>query len=148
MEGQQWYFEDFRLGQQFSIPAKTLTESHFLLFAALSGDQYPLHYDEEYCKKTRFGKRVAHGFLINMLTALGASNISQAVEEAMIAFLSQSSRFLKPAFIGDTLRPRLEVVGLVPKGDKGVVEIRSTVTNQRGELVLEGSHTYLLKSRG
>jgi len=49
------YFEDFKVGERFKIPSRTITETHYLLFSALTGDNHPIHYDEEYCKKTVFG---------------------------------------------------------------------------------------------
>ncbi len=65
----------------------------------------------------------------------------------MVAFLSQSSRFLKPVFIGDTLYPEHEVAELIPKTHNGILKLRSSLKNQRGETVLEGEHTYLIKRR-
>ena len=141
------YFEDFALGETFTIPAKTLGDGHFASFAEMTGDAHPIHYDDAYVKKTRFGKRVTHGLLVTAMTALGASPLSSLVEDSMVAFLEQSSRFLKPVFIGDTIAPELEVSELIPKTETGIVRLTSRVTNQRGELVLEGMHAYLIKKR-
>jgi acyl dehydratase len=141
------YFEDFKVGERFKIPSRTITETHYLLFSALTGDNHPIHYDEEYCKKTVFGRRVAHGLLLASLTALGASDTSFATENSVLAFAEQWSRFLKPVFIGDTLAPILEVTELIPKGKRGIMKVRCSITNQRGELVLEGGHTYFMKCR-
>ena len=144
---EQKFFEDFKLGEKFKIPSKTITDSHFMLFAALTGDSHPLHYDDEYCKETVFGRRVAHGLILVAMTAFGASSAAWLTEDSLIAFLEQGSRFLKPVFIGDTLVPELEVTELIPKKGRGIVKVRSTVTNQKGELVLDGWHLYLFKSR-
>ncbi len=143
----QRYFDDFRVGEVFRAPARTLTDAHFLFFAALTGDNHPIHYDDEYAKRTPFGRRVAHGLLLSALTALGAGELSAQVEESMIAFLAQSAAFKAPAFIGDTLRPELEVTELIPKGERGVLKLRARLVNQRGEVVLEGEHVYLLRRR-
>jgi acyl dehydratase len=51
------YFADFRLGEKFPTPAKTITDAHFLFFAGLTGDNHPIHYDDEYAKTTIFKKR-------------------------------------------------------------------------------------------
>ncbi len=59
----------------------------------------------------------------------------------------QSSRFLAPVFAGDTLYPALEVDELTPNRTTGVIGLRATVHNQRGECVLEGRHRYLLRKR-
>ena len=139
--------EDFRLGEKFSIPAKTMTDAHFLFFAGMTGDNHPIHYDDEYAKTTRFGKRVAHGLLVASMTATGASSLSPLIEGSIIAFVEQSSRFLKPVLIGDTISPELEVTELVPKSDSGLLRLTTRVKNQRGEIVLEGTHAYLIKKR-
>jgi acyl dehydratase len=141
------YFEDFRVGERFKSPSRTLTDAHFLFFAGLTGDNHPIHYDDEYGKQTRFGRRVAHGLLLTGLTALGASTLSPLMEESIVAFLEQSSRFLAPAFIGDTIYPEHEVVGLERKRSAGVVTVRVALRNQRGETVLEGQHRYLVAYR-
>lgn len=141
------YFEDFQLGEKFHIPAKTMTDAHFLSFAGITGDSHPIHYDDEYAKTTRFGKRVAHGLLVTAMTAVGASTLSPLLEGSIVAFVEQSSRFLKPVFIDDTITPELEVTELVPKTDTGLLRLITRVKNQRGEVVLEGMHAYLIKKR-
>jgi acyl dehydratase len=141
------YFEDFRVGETFHIPAKTLTDAHFLFFAGMTGDNHPIHYDDEYAKTTRFGKRVAHGLLLSAMTAVGASTLSPLLEGSIVAFVEQSTRFLHPVFIGDTITPELEVSKLVPKTDTGLLRLTTRVKNQRGEIVLEGTHAYLIKKR-
>jgi acyl dehydratase len=146
MSGQR-YFEDFRLGETFRAPSRTLTDAHFLFFSGLTGDNHPLHYDVEYAKQTRFGRPVAHGLLLASMTALGAGILAPLVEESIVAFVEQSSRFLGPAFIGDTIYPELEVRDLVPKSRTGVLTFTSRLRNQRDELILEGTHTYLIKKR-
>ena len=65
----------------------------------------------------------------------------------MVAFLEQSSRFLKPVLIGDTIQPELEVSELIPKTKVGVLRLKTRITNQRDEVVLEGTHAYLIKKR-
>jgi acyl dehydratase len=141
------YFEDFRLGEKFSIPSKTLTDAHFLFFSGMTGDNHPIHYDDEYAQATRFGKRVAHGLLVTAMGAMGASALSPLVEESMVAFIEQSSHFLKPVLIGDTIKPELEVSELIPKTDVGLLRLTIRIMNQRGEVVLKGMHAYLIKKR-
>lgn len=142
----QLFFDDFTVGDRYGSPSRTITDSHFLFFSALTYDRHPLHYDVEYAKHTRFGRPVAHGLLLASLTALGGSELAEQFEAAVIAFLEQSTRFRGPVFVGDTISPALEVAELIPKGeDRGVIKFRSTLTNQRGEIVLEGEHVYLVK---
>jgi acyl dehydratase len=68
-------------------------------------------------------------------------------EDALIGFIEQSSRFLKPVFAGDTVYPALEIDELTPSRTTGVVGFKSTMHNQRRELVLEGRQRYLLRKR-
>lgn len=69
------------------------------------------------------------------------------MEESLIGFLEQSSKFLKPVYAGDTIYPALEVIELAPGRTTGVVTLRSTVHNQRRELVLEGVQKFLIRRR-
>jgi len=143
----QLYLDDFALGDGFRSPGHTLGEAHFLFFAGLTGDNHPIHYDEDYARQTRFGARVAHGLLVMAMSALGASPLAQRLEASMIAFLEQGCRFRKPVLLGDTVHAEFEVAGLERKGDRGVLRLRVTLLNQRGEEVLEGHHVYLLRCR-
>lgn len=141
------WFEDFTIGDRFWSPSRTLTDAHFLFFAGMTGDAHPIHYDDEYARTTRFGRRLAHGLLLTSMTAVGASTLAPRVQASMVAFVEQSSRFLAPVFIGDTVRPEHEVVALERKRSAGLLTLRVTLTNQRGETVLEGHHRYLIAYR-
>ncbi len=66
-------------------------------------------------------------------------------EESLVGFIEQSSRFLKPDFAGDTVYPALEIDELTANRTTGVVGFKSTIHNQRSELVLEGRQRYLLR---
>src|SRR5260370_5667991 len=90
---------------------------------------------------------LAHGFQTLVHTAPGAGLFPYIVEESLVGFLEQSSKFLKPVYAGDTLYPALEVIELVPGRSTGVVTLRSTVFNQRKELVLEGMQKFLVRRR-
>lgn len=141
------WFDDLTVGERFYIPSRTLTEANFLAFQAASGDNHPIHYDVEYCRRQGHPGLLAHGFQVLIQTAAGAGLFPHVVGESLIAFLEQSSRFLKPVYAGDTLYPMLEIVELKPQRTTGVARLRSTVHNQRGELALEGEQVYLLRRR-
>ena len=143
----QRFYEDFAVGDRFKSPSKTLTDAHFLFFAGMTGDAHPIHYDDEYAKGTRFGRRLAHGLLLTSMTALGASTLAPLVEDSMVAFVEQRTRFVAPAFIGDTIYPEHEVVGLERRRSAGLLTLRVLLKNQRGETVLEGEHRYLIAYR-
>ncbi|MEO3470549.1 MaoC family dehydratase [Roseomonas sp. CAU 1739] len=143
---QRW-FEDFVLGERFILPSRTMTEAIFLAFQAASGDNHPVHYDVEYCRARGMPHMLAHGFQVVIQTAAGAGMFPHMVEESLKGFLEQSSRFLHPVFVGDTLYAALEVDEVTPQRTTGVVGLRSTVHNQKGALVMDGRQRYLLRRR-
>ena len=145
--GPQRFFEDFAVGETFYIPSRTVTEAHFLAFQAASGDNHPSHYDRAYCKRHGHPDLLAHGYQIVIQTAAGAGVFPFLVEDSMLGFIEQSSQFLKPVYAGDTLSPSLQVSELKPQQTTGVLTLRSTVHNQRDDLVLDGLQRYLLKRR-
>lgn len=140
-------FDELEVGERFPLSPRTLGEANFLAFQATSGDNHPIHYDVEYCRRQGHPGLLAHGFQVLAQTAAGAGLFPHVIGEALIGFLEQSSRFLKPVYAGDTLYPALEIVELKPQRTTGVVRMRSTIHNQKGELVLEGEQAYLLRRR-
>src|ERR1700719_476614 len=147
MVPQQRWFEDFSLGERFVIPSRTQTSAVFAAFQTASGDNHPVHYDVEYCRARAMPNLLAHGSQPLIHTAPGAGLFPYLVEQPLVGFLEQSSRFLKPVYAGDTIYPALEVTDLVPGRSTGVVSLRSTVFNQRRELVLEGLQKFLIRRR-
>ena len=147
MVADQRWFEDFRLGERFPLPSRTMTEAVFLAFQAVSGDRHPIHYDLAFCRARGLPGLLAHGFQTLAATAPGAGLFPFLVEESLLGFLEQSSRFLHPVVAGDTLYPALEVDELAPNRSSGVVGVHSTVHNQAGVLVLDGRQRFLLRRR-
>jgi acyl dehydratase len=124
-----------------------MTEAVFLAFQGASGDNHPIHYDVEFCKARGLPGLLAHGLQTLVQTAPGAGLFPYMTEDSLIGFIEQSSKFLKPVFAGDTLYPALEIDELTPGRTTGVVGFRSTIFNQRKDLVLEGTQRYLLRKR-
>ena len=141
------YFEDLAVGERFYIPSRTLTEANFAAFQTVSGDNHPIHYDIEYCRAQGHPSLLAHGFQVLCQTAAGAGLFPHVIGEALVGFLEQSSKFLRPAYAGDTLYPLLVITELVPQRTTGIVVIASSVHNQRDELVMAGIQKYLLRKR-
>jgi acyl dehydratase len=144
---EQRWFDDFSLGECFVLPSRTMTEAIFLAFQAASGDNHPIHYDAEFCRARGMPGMLAHGLQTLIQTAAGAGLFPYLTEDSLIGFLDQSSRFLKPVFVGDTLYAALKIDELTPNRSTGVVGLASTVHNQRGEIVLDGHQRYLLRRR-
>ena len=141
------YFEDLRLGEKYYIPSRTLAAAIFAAFQLAYADNHPIHYDIEYCRERGFPNLLAHGFQVLIQTAAGAGNFAHIMGDALVAFVEQSSQFLGPVFAGDTVYPELEIVELIPQRSTGLVRVKSTVHNQKGELVMEGTQSYVVKKR-
>jgi 3-hydroxybutyryl-CoA dehydratase len=125
-------YDEFRVGDTTTF-SKTVTEADILLFAAVSGDNYPLHMDAEYAKTTRFAQRAAHG----MLTASLLSTVNGLMlQKPGGIYVEQSVRFRRPVFIGDTLTARAEVTELITA--KRRLRVRTTIVNQHGKTVVDG----------
>ena len=141
----QRYFEDFEVGEVFVLPSRTMTDALFAAFQLASGDNHPVHYDVEYCRAHGMPHMLAHGFQVAIQTAAGAGLFPHMVEDSLKGFLEQSSRFLNPVFVGDTLYSSLTVAELLPGRTTGVLVMHSLVRNQRDEVVMDGVQKYLLR---
>jgi acyl dehydratase len=138
-------FSALRIGEVFRSPSRTIDAANFAAFQAVSLDNHPIHYDVEYCKRLGYPAPLAHGLQVLAFTAAGAGLFPHVIGESLIGFIDVSARFLKGVFPGDTLYPALEIVELTPQKTTGIVGMRATVHNQKGELVLDGVHRYLLR---
>jgi len=146
-EDEALYFEDLETGRQFPIPSRTMTDALFAAFQLASGDNHPIHYDVEYCRAQGHKHMLAHGFQVLIQTAAGAGRFPFMLSASMIGFIDQSSRFLKPVHVGDTLYCMLTISALKEQRTTGVVTVASCVHNQDQELVMEGEQTYLVRKR-
>ncbi len=111
------------------------------LYAEITGDRNPLHFDPEFAAGTRFRRLVAQGGITaGMLNAVVAMDLPGPGT----VFMSQSLRYLAPTYLGDTLTAEVEVLSVKP--DKPVCQLRATITNQDGSVVLEGEcWTYTMR---
>lgn len=111
----------------------TLTSKHVATFAELTGDYNPLHFDEAFVAKTRFGRLVVQG---GLTTGLLHALVAMDMPGPGTVFLSQNWKFTAPVYIGDTITARAEVLSVHPS--KPVTQLAIRVTRQTGEVVLEG----------
>ena len=147
MQKKAW--EDFNVGEKFITPSVTVTETHIVNFGCLTGDWYPLHFNEEYAKKTIFKGRIVHGPLTFSL-AIGLMFQSGIFGDSIAASLGiDKMRALKPVKAGDTIRVEAEVIGKkeTSKPERGVVLMVYNVKNQRDETVFTFEYTILMHRR-
>jgi len=110
-----------------------LTADHVKKFAELSGDYNPLHFDEAFVSKTKFGRLVVQG---GLTTGLLHALVAMDLPGPGTVFLSQNWKFTAPVYIGDTITAEAEVLSVHPT--KPVTQLHVRVTRQTGETVLDG----------
>ncbi|MBT6093618.1 MAG: MaoC family dehydratase [Rhodospirillaceae bacterium] len=141
------FFDDLSLGQKFPIPSRTMTDALFAAFQLASGDNHPIHYDVEYCKAHGHPGLLAHAMQVMIQCAPGAGLFPHAVDASLVAMLEMTGKMLGPVYSGDTVYPMLEISELTEQNSTGVVTLLSTIHNQKGEKVFEGTQKCLLRKR-
>jgi len=125
--------EDFEAGQQASF-TKTFTDEDLESFIAITGDTNPLHVDDAFAAKTRFGRRVVHGMLA---ASIFSTMVGMRLPGTGAIYRAQTIRFLLPVYVGDTVTAHF-VVRSVDRA-KHRLEIDAWIENEAGERVLEGT---------
>lgn len=111
----------------------TLTSKHVATFAELTGDYNPLHFDQAFASRTKFGRLVVQG---GLTTGLLHALVAMDMPGPGTVFLSQNWKFTAPVYIDDTITAAAEVVSV--HATKPVTQLAIRVTRQTGEVVLEG----------
>jgi acyl dehydratase len=129
----------FKLGDKKAIKI-LVTDEKVRQFAEVSGDFNPIHLDEAFAAKTKFGRRIAHGmlsgaFISRMLTESFGSGI----------YLSQTLKFMAPVFVGDEIEVSIHVTNV--REEKGIGFVETLVKNQNGDLCVKGEAVILRAER-
>jgi acyl dehydratase len=124
----------------------TVTEAHLVLGSGMFGDFNPLHVNEEFARKSRFGTRILHG---PFTSALVAAPIGNYFAGTALAYLEHTCRFKSPVRPGDTLTSEWTVIEKLdkPKHQGGIVVLRCVSTKQDGEVAVEADGKLLVASR-
>ena len=140
-------FADLAVGDEWESPARTVTETDVVQFAALTGDFNPLHVDHVSARKGLFRQPVAHG-LLGLSFAAGLTSHAPAVDtQAFLGIVEWT--FHKPILFGDTIRVLSRVEALDPRtgGRRGVVTWHRRIVNQDGVVVQEGRTKTLVRTK-
>ena len=129
--------DDIAVGLRTRI-TKTVSESDVYLFAGITGDLDPNHVDEEYCRKTSLGHRVAHGALLVGYTSAASTRILEDFDRPMVSAGYDRIRFLKPVYFGDTLTIDYAIESIERERERTIAKIE--VRNQHDDLVLVATH--------
>jgi acyl dehydratase len=141
------YYEDYEIGQSRDTVGRTVTETDFVVHAGHSGDFFPHHLDAEFCKTLPFGQRIAHG---TMVFTIGVGLTATVINPVAFSYGYDRLRFVRPVFIGDTLRSRVEITAkelMANRSGFGRVTERLTVTKQTGENAIVADHIYMVECR-
>ena len=123
---------DCIIGQQ-AIAIKKFDKESVKLFAELTGDYNPIHFDVAYAEKTIFKTPIVHGPLVlTLVTTLFAKELPGPGS----VYLSHEIKFIRPVYYDDVITAILKVTDISPKGH---VFISTICKNQNGEIVIEGN---------
>ncbi len=140
------YFEEFEPGDTRQTTGRTITETDIVLHAGQTGDFFPHHMDEEWCKTQPFKKRMAHGTLIFSITVGLTAN---EINEVAMTYGYERLRFTRPVFIGDTIRAEVKITDKKDhkKPGYGLVTELVEAYNQHRELVMVCEHILMVEKR-
>ena len=135
-------FSDTRVGEQF-VRRERITAQHVDDGARLIGDFNPLHVDEAFAARSRYGARILHGVITS---ALVGAELGMVYAGTAIGYLEHNARFLAPVRIGDELTITWTVTELLPKPRHGggVVAAEAVAVNQDGVAVCTASGRMLV----
>lgn len=123
------------LGHTESV-RKTIGETDIALFAGITGDFSPVHVDEEFCRTTRYGRRIAHGALLVGFISTAMARMTALLPPPGGVSYRYEVKFTAPVLIGDTVTTTLTLAETRP--ERRELVFRARAANQRGETVLEG----------
>ena len=140
------YFEDLKVGMTVETEPAVIRLEKMKAFAR-DYDPIPLHTDEEYAKKTPFGKLIAPGVMSFMSVWAKYLEVDLCGEE-LIAGKSTRIEWIKPVFADDVLTGKVTITKLVRRNERnGLVEFTVEVFNQNGVLVLTDITEAVVKCR-
>ena len=136
---------DAKQGQR-ATRSLAVDEGTVAAYAEITGDRNPLHFDEAFAARTRFGRLIAQG---GIATGLLYALVAMDLPGAGSVFVRQSWKFPKPVFIGDTITAEAVVTSVNER--RRLAEMEFRIVNQDGYVVLEGEalvHQAALASEG
>lgn len=122
-----------KLGDTYSEEI-VFKQDNVIKFAECTGDNNPIHLDEEYAAKTPFGKPIVHGFLAGSVFSKVFG--TEWPGEGTI-YMNQSMSFFAPVFAGETYTAKFEVIETNEEKHRGVV--KTTLEDASGKIVIDGT---------
>jgi len=144
------YFEDLEVGQKIRhINGRTVTEMDNVLFSMLTMNSQPLHSNEDFASKTRFGQRIVNGvFVQGLVVGLSVPELTEGTIVATLGYEHVVSP--NPTFHGDTIYAESEVLEKresKSKPDIGIVRLKHWGRKPDGTIVIEIERTVMFLKR-
>ncbi|MBR5156233.1 MAG: MaoC family dehydratase N-terminal domain-containing protein [Clostridia bacterium] len=141
------YFEEIKLNTEIEIAPVIIDKQKMIAFAR-DYDNIPLHTDEEYAKKTPFGKLIAPG-VMSFMSVWSKYLEADVFGEELIAGKSTKIEWIKPVYAEDVLSAKAKITAKTERNEKnGIVELTIEAYNQHGELVLTDVTESVVKKKG
>lgn len=135
-----YYLEDLKTGMSASY-AKTITEADVILFAGISGDDNPVHINEEFASQTKFKSRIVHGmFSAALISCVAGTRLPGPGS----IYVDQQLKFKAPVRIGDTVTATATVKEINAERRRVKLE---TICTVKGNVVVEGEATFMVDRR-
>ena len=135
----EYSFDEIEIGLQKSFKI-FISEDYLDDFAKLSGDDNPLHMNEEYASSTSFKKRVCSGmFLSSFFSRL----VGMYLPGKHALHMSQSLNFVNPCFIGETITVGGKVIDKSPATK--IIKLETTITNESGKRIIDGNAQVIVR---
>ena len=135
----EYSFDEIEIGMQKSFKI-FISEDYLDDFAKLSGDDNPLHMNEEYASSTSFKKRVCSGmFLSSFFSRL----VGMYLPGKHALHISQSLNFVNPCFIGETITVEGKVIDKSPATK--IIKLETTITNESGKRIIDGNAQVIVR---
>jgi 3-hydroxybutyryl-CoA dehydratase len=131
---------NFVVGEEATL-TRVISDDDIKTFARISGDDNPVHVNDEYARDTMFRGRIAHGMLV---AGLVSAVLGTTLPGPGAIYMSQQLRFLAPVRPGDQVTARAKVTEWDP--DKGRVTLSTDVSNQEGVAVITGEARLVMSS--
>ena len=142
------YFDDFEVSEESMTAGRTITETDIVNFAGITGDWNEIHTNTEVAERGPFKQRIAHGALVFSIATGLSVRLGQTADTVIAFYGLDRLRFVKPTFIGDTIRVRQKVQEKTERDlSSGIVTILNEVINQKDAVVVSYVAKVLLKRR-
>ncbi|MEQ9635953.1 MAG: MaoC/PaaZ C-terminal domain-containing protein [Devosia marina] len=146
MPAGKYFYDDLQVGAFFRTGRITVTESHIVAYAGMSGDFFDVHMDDRFAREQGFPGRIAHG-LLGLALIDGLKNRADVQLQAIASLGWSDWSFKAPILAGDNIGATISIMDmrLTSSGDRGIAHLGFDVRNQDGVMVQSGRNALLMR---